>query len=65
MSLSLTVAPSHPTIVVGHSNEVVATGPGIGVDQEFRHVQISGNKHETSRHCTRSAWCVCDEGRNK
>lgn len=46
MSLSLTVAPSHPTIVVGHSNEVVATGPGIGVDQEFRHVQISGNKHE-------------------
>lgn len=41
MFLSLTVASSHPAIVIGHSNEVIATGPSVRVDQELRHVQIS------------------------
>lgn len=39
--VNLTVASTHPAIVVGHGNEVVATGPGVGVDQELRHVQVS------------------------
>lgn len=44
--VNLTVASTHPAIVVGHSNEVVATGTGVGVDQELRHVQVSaGNTY--------------------
>ncbi len=38
---NLTVASTHPAIVVGHSDEVVATGSSVGVDQELRHVQVS------------------------
>jgi len=30
--MSLTVASSHPAVVVGHSNEVIETGPSIRVD---------------------------------
>lgn len=37
----LTVASTHPAIVVGHSDEVIATGPGVGIDQELGHVQVS------------------------
>lgn len=37
----LTVASSHPAIVVGDGDEVIATGPGVGVNQELGHVQVS------------------------
>lgn len=37
----LTVASPHPAIVVGDSDEVIATGPRVGVDQELGHVQVS------------------------
>ncbi len=39
--MNLTVASTHPAIVVGHSNEVIATGSSVWVDQELRHVQVS------------------------
>lgn len=39
--VNLTVASTHPAVVVGHSNEVIATGPRVGVDEELRHVQVS------------------------
>lgn len=40
----LTVASSHSSIVVGHSNEVVHVGPGLGVANKLRHVQVSGGR---------------------
>lgn len=45
----LTVASPHPAIVVGDSDEVIATGPRVGVDQELGHVQVSaGTCHTVS-----------------
>lgn len=35
------MASAHPAVVVGDGDEVVATGPGVGVDQELGHVQVS------------------------
>lgn len=37
---SLTVTPSHASIVVRDSNEVVHVGAGLGVAHKLRHVQI-------------------------
>lgn len=43
----LTVASPHPSIVVGDGDEVIATGPGVGVYQELGHVQVSaGAQHQ-------------------
>lgn len=45
----LTVASPHPAVVVGDSDEVVATGPSVGVDQELGHVQVAaGTGHAVS-----------------
>lgn len=38
---NLTVASTHPAVVVGHRDEVVETGASVGVDQELGHVQVS------------------------
>ena len=39
------MASTHPSVVVGHSDEIIATGPSVGVDEELRHIQVSaGNK---------------------
>lgn len=44
------MASTHPAIVVGHSDEVIATGSGVGIDQELRHVQFSaGNPSYSMR----------------
>lgn len=44
----LTVASPHPAIMVGDSDEVIATGPSVGVNQELGHVQVSAGGHHTS-----------------
>lgn len=45
----LTVASPHPAVVVGDSDEVIATGPSVGVDQELGHVQVAaGTGHTVS-----------------
>lgn len=47
---NLTVASAHPAVVVGHRDEVVATGASVGVDQELGHVQVSaGNTSYSTR----------------
>lgn len=43
----LTVASPHPAIVVGDSDEVIAAGPGVGVDQELGHVQVAAGTGHT------------------
>ena len=39
----------HSSVVVGDGDEVVATWPGVGVDQELGHVQITA-EHKTHTH---------------
>ena len=46
---SLTVSTPHSSVVVGDGDEVVATWPGVGVDQELGHVQITA-EHKTHTH---------------
>lgn len=38
---------SHSSIVVGDSNQVVAARPCIGINKEFRHVQVTVKKQKT------------------
>lgn len=35
------MASTHPSVVVGHGDEIIATGPSVGVDEELRHIQVS------------------------
>lgn len=45
----LTVASAHPTIVVGHGDEVVAARPRVWIDEELRHVQVSAGDKTSDR----------------
>lgn len=45
----LTVTSSHPSIVVGHSNEVVNVGPSFGVANKLGHVQVSEGRWENTK----------------
>lgn len=42
------MAASHSSVVIGHSDEVIATGTSVGVDEELGHVQITGGTHRNT-----------------
>lgn len=45
------MSSAHPAIMVGYCDEVIATRPSIGIDQELRHVQVSaGNTSHSSEY---------------
>lgn len=45
----LTVASAHPTVVVGHTDEVVAAWPRVWIDEELGHVQVSAGDKTSDR----------------
>lgn len=53
---SLTVASTHPAVVVGNSDEVIAARPSIGVNQELGHVQIAVDEKTENHYVLRAMY---------